>query len=322
MAPRMTSDQKLEELAEIASNAEAHRDLIRTRLGDRNGYVVSRAARLVGEAGWRDWTDALLEVFERSMHDPIKRDPGCHAKLAVIDALGELSYFDTEPFLSAAHHRQLEPSFGPPVDTAVSLRVNAAMGLSRVGYGELLFELAALLNDPEPAARIGVTQVLESHGGEGCELLLHMKIHGGDPETDVIAECIGSLMRIAPERSIELIGRFLANDDAFLAQTAALALGESRQPEAWPLLHEHYAAIYEQSAKADLLLPIALTRHDDALEHLLDEVGEGAPAIALAAVEAMRIFVGDDDVTKRLEAVVRERGEERVSAALASILEA
>jgi HEAT repeat protein len=317
MAGRRTSDEKLDELAGFAADPEDHVERIRAYLGDKNNYVVSRAVRLVSDAGWRDLTEALLEVFERFVHDPVKRDPGCHAKLAVIDALSELSYYGEEPFLTAARHRQPEPAFGPPVDTAVSLRVNAAMGLAQAGYRDLLFELAALLNDPEPAARIGVMKVLEYNGGEGCELMLRMKLHGGDPEPDVMAECISTLMRIAPERSVEVVGRMLGDADAFLAQTAALALGESRLPEAWPLLREHYGTVFDPTEKADLLLPMALTRQDEAISLLLDEVSEGATPLAVAAVDAMRIFVGDDAVTKQLEAMVRERGDARVSDAFA-----
>ena len=45
---------------------------------------------------------------------------------------------------------QKEGSFGPPVDVAAELRGVCALGLVKIGYGDVLVELTDLLADVEP----------------------------------------------------------------------------------------------------------------------------------------------------------------------------
>lgn len=57
--------------------------------------------------------------------------------------------------------------------------------------------------------------------------MLRLKALVGDEEPGVVAECLAGLMRLAPERSFDLIEQFLEKSDPFLRQAALLALGEA-----------------------------------------------------------------------------------------------
>ncbi len=301
--------EELEALRVWADEPEVYRSEVLASLAGRKGFVAGRAAEIVGAAGWGEAESALLDAYARFEVDPIKRDPGCNGKRAIVEALNQLACREADVFLRAARTRQLEPSWGPPVDTAVSLRVAGVAGLARLSDGAFLFEAAALLNDPEEAARIGVVEVIDYFGGEGAELLLHMKVLAGDEELEVLAECFAALMRVNPERSLPLVARHLDHAEAYLVESAALAIAESRSEGAFRALAGHYEANRFDAGAAAFLLPISLTRRDEAFDFLLELIAEANEAVADEALAALEIHAANDALVERIEAAVAERGE-------------
>src|SRR5262249_61044298 len=116
---------------------------------------------------------------------------------------------------------------GGPVAAAVESRGSCALGLVRRGYRAALLELADLLADPEPLARISAARAIASRGGEDALPLLRLKARAGDAEPRVSAECLSALMRLAPARSLPFVAGFLQAQDPTVAEGAAPGPGES-----------------------------------------------------------------------------------------------
>ena len=310
--------EKIEALRGLAEAPDAHRDALLAYLEDPHGYVVAKAAEIVGEAGWDDCESELVDAYARLEVDPVKRDPGCKAKASIADALNRLGSQEAELFRRAARHRQLEPSWGPPIDTAVPLRINGAAGLARLSDRDFLFEAATLLNDAEPNARIGIVEVIDYFGGDGAELLLRMKVLAGDAEPEVLAECFAGLMRVSPDRSLDLVAGALGSDDDYLVESAALAIAESRSEAGFLALKRHYEANRFEASAAAMLLPISLTRHEAAFEFLLELIAEGPPAIAHESLTALEIHASNDSLVRSVAQAVAARGEPDLSAVFRS----
>jgi hypothetical protein len=308
--------EKLEALQGYAMEPQANRAALFGLIAERQGFVVGKAAEIIGEAGWDDAEAQLLEAYARFEVEPIKRDPGCNGKLALVDALNQLGCHETDVFRRAVRTRQLEPSWGPPVDTAISLRLSGAAGMARLSDSDFLFEAAALLNDTEPAARIGIVEVLDYFGGDGAELLLRMKVLAGDEDLEVMAECLAGLMRVNPERSLPVVAGFLEHAEAYVVESAALAIAESRSESAFLALTHHYEANRFEASAAAFLLPISLTRHEAAFDFLLDLIGDASTATALESLAALEIHAANEALVERIGSAVAERGEPELSDAL------
>src|SRR5205085_624790 len=127
-----------------------------------------------------------------------------------------------------------------PTDTAVELRGTCALGLVRIGHRETMTELVRLLVDPSPVARVAAIRAIAYSERDEGALLLRLKALTGDREPEVTAECFTALAKLAPEKSIPFIGEFLAAAEDVIAESAALALGETRRREAFDLLRERW----------------------------------------------------------------------------------
>ncbi len=107
----------------------------------------------------------------------------------------------------------------------------------RLNYRDVLLLLVDLLADEEKPARVAAAQALGATGAAAAIPLLRFKVHAGDSEPEVIAECFNALIGMAPADSIPFVAGFLTppprqkGDDA-IQEAATLALGESRRPEA------------------------------------------------------------------------------------------
>ncbi len=319
MAKRKKLEEKLADLARFAEAPSDHREEITAHLQDKSNVVVAKAVDIVADADFQHLREELAALFDTFMKDPLKRDPGCHVKLAVVKALTLFSHWDGEIFLAAVRHKQMEPSWGPPIDTAVNLRIEAALALVRINYSDVLFEIADLLMDLEPTVRAGAAEVLETLGGESAELILRLKLLGGETEADVLAQCMSSLMHIAPERSLSFIGAFLDDPDPFLAESAALAIGDSRAEAAFALLRRACEARVRGEERQMLLLPIALTRLPEAVDFLLERLDSEGMDLAKMIVEALRIYSGDEALGARIGAAVTRRGNRELTACYEAI---
>jgi len=278
--------KKLEE-GPISDNAIRE---IRQALSGASSVLAARAARAVAKLGSLDLAPDLMAVFNRCLQNPVKTDPGCRAKIAAVEALNALDCPEADIFLRGIHHIQMEPSYGPPVDTADYLRAACAFGLYRIGHPGLLCEMVSLLVDREPVARCAAIKVLTELGRESSEMLLRLKVLQGDKEPKVLGDCFNALMAIAPARSLQFVAQFLPADDTAVAEEAALAIGNSRLKDAYVLLHDFLERSVQPIFKRTLFLAIALTRCEEAFLLLLGIVRDENPDNAAAAVQALSIY--------------------------------
>jgi HEAT repeat protein len=193
-----------------------------------------------------------------------------------------------------------------PVDTAVALRAGAAAGLAQRGNPGAAVEIAELLADAEWPARAGAARALALCGQAAAEPLLRYKVRTGDPEPQVLGECLRALLAVNPD-ALPFVAKLLHEEDAALAEQAALAIGESRLEGAFEALSGFVAAEPLRERRIVALVAIALLRRDVALDYLIAHVAGSDAATAKAAVEALAIYRHDSRVRERVIVAARER---------------
>ncbi len=309
MPRRPTLEERLAWLSALIDEPDAGmvRRQLAKALGDRSCHLVAKAATISAELGLEELAGELEEAFDRFMVEPSRTDKGCVAKSAIVKALVDLEMTADEVYLRGVRHRQPEPSFGGPVDTAVTLRGSSAEGLLIAGHPDLGLEMTDLLADPETPARIAAARVLAASGRIEAEPLLRLKAHLGDPEPEVTTEALAGLLAKAPRRSLPFAAGFLASEDSGVVAAAALALGESRLEEAVPLLARRYERGADRRLEQTLLIAISMLRREPGLEHLLAMVKDADQGRAIQALVALAIHRGDEAVRERVEAALSSR---------------
>jgi HEAT repeat protein len=170
-----------------------------------------------------------------------------------------------------------------------------------------------LLVDRETEARLGAVKALAINGGEAGVLLLKLKVHTGDQEPEVIAECFAGLLAAAPERSLSLVAGYVDSEDEALAEAAILALGESKDERAFEILKEKWQRTVGGPLRPVLLVAMALSRLEPAIAYLLSIVAEANPRTAAQAIEALASYRSSERVRSGLEEIVRQRHQQVVS---------
>ncbi len=302
---------------EAAESPAARAKALRHALGNRNNYIVAKAADLVRELSLAELTPDLLAAFDRFFVDPAKSDPQCWAKDAISRALAALDCQDADVFLRGMRHIQLEPVWGGSADTATNLRATCAMALVQcrsMGDHELLSNLIELLGDKEKSVRAEAARAIGQAGSRQAALLLRLRAVLADDEPEVLGACFSGILSIEGTGAIPWLGRFLKRGDNIAAE-AALAIAQDRSPEAFRVLREKFESIQagfpgagkrqvrnfehvDDLARARgrvedepwfcsvLLSAIALTRQDEAQAFLFDLVRTES-AEAEGAVEAI-----------------------------------
>ncbi len=309
MSRRPSLEDRLARLSELLAEPDAgiaRRELAKS-LGDRSNHLVGKAAKITAELGFDELAGELAEAFDRFMVEPVRTDKGCVAKSAIVGALVALDVRQDEVYLRGVRHRQPEPAYGGPVDTAVQLRASSAEGLMIALHPDLALEMTELLVDPETPVRVAAARVLAASGRTEAEPLLRLKAHLGDKEPEVTSEALAGLLAMAPRRSLPFVARFLASDDAAVVEAAALALGESRLEEAVPLLSRRYERGADRRLEQTLLIAISMLRREPGLAHLLSMVEDGHQGCAVQALVALAIHRGDDAVRERTAAALASR---------------
>jgi HEAT repeat protein len=317
MAKLTSIEDRLAELSRLAKSLESAetRKQLRKHLASKSSPIVARAAQIIARIEDHDFGPELIQAFHRFLIDPTKTDKGCLAKCAVVKALLAADCDDEELFRKGVRHIQLEPTWGGRADTAAQLRALCGLGLVQVGSRAAMDELAALLADEESDARIGAAAAL-GHCGPTATPLLRFKLLSGDNEAAVLAECLTSLMKVAPSDSFQFVSSFVDLEYPFLYEHAGLTLAESKLPGVFELLKNKWTATFDREFKKSLLLPMAITRSEEAREFLISVIESGELGMATAAIAAMRIFAGDDSLRSRLERAIEGPNQKELSAAV------
>jgi HEAT repeat protein len=195
----------------------------------------------------------------------------------------------------------MEPVWGGRQDTAVELRGLCADALVKFFHPDVTDELALLLADPEKGARAAAARSIGDSGRRDGVPLLKYKIRIGDPEPEVLTECIASLLRVSQDA--DFVAPLLSSDDPAMAESAALAFGEARIDGTEPLL---IAAAEDAPEKKVLYLALAMMRTKAAIDHLLSVI-ERDEWDAGAAIEALQIYRHDTVLMARIEEIRSSR---------------
>jgi len=287
---------------------------LRKALGQRNNFLVAKAAELVREfiheSSATDLTPELLSAFDRFFDDPVKNDPQCWAKNAISRTLAAMELQDETIFLRGMRHIQMEPVWGGQSDTAGTLRATCALALVQcrsLTERDLLAHLIELLGDKDKTVRVEVVRAIEQVGSTSASLLLRLRaVLGSDKsaadEPEVLGACYGGILRIEGLSAIRWVRRFLIAADDNAAE-AALAIAGTHSPEAFEILRESFGKAPDPWWRSVLLSAIALTRQDAALEFLLELVRKES-LDAEPAIEAFLRSMPSQELIKRMEKLV------------------
>lgn len=322
MAKAPSIEDRLAEVATLAKSPDTPkaRKQLRKHVASKTSLIVAKTAEIIAHIEDHDFTPDLIAAFHRFMIDPAKTDKGCAAKTAIVKALLAADCDDEELFRIGIRHVQHEPTWGGRSDTAAPLRALCGLGLVQVGSPDAMNELAALLADREVDARIGAAGALGQCGPTAAPLL-RFKVLTGDEEPAVLAECLTGLMALSSSASSEFVAGFVDPKYPLLYEHAALALAESRLPGVFELLKEKWTATFDREFKQTLLLPIALTRSEEARDFLISVLETGEVRMATAAIATLGIYCEDATMRKRAEEAIDGPNKAQLLAALRRVFE-
>jgi HEAT repeat protein len=309
-AARTTPDEKLDALNAIdpAADRSVQNAALQKALEDKHFRVVAKGATLCGERSLVERMPDLLSAYARFLKDPVKRDPKCIAKQAIARALVTLGCLDIPFFREGIRYKQLEPVWGGTADSAVDVRCSCAMGLVVTGYPRALPEITELLNDADARARAGAARAISCGNPREAEPLLRFKVLSGDAEPEVIGECFTGLLIIAPNECLPFVAGFLSGRDDAVRDFAALALGESRHPEALQYLRAAWDDVFvTPEVRAVLIRSAALLRTDAAFDWLVSIVEHESRAHADIAVDALSVYERNTKLSERVQAALAKR---------------
>ncbi|MDB4966126.1 MAG: uncharacterized protein JWN44_1815 [Myxococcales bacterium] len=252
-------------------------------LRSKRAPVAARAARLVREHRIDGLEAELKDAFDRFMRDPVKSDPGCQAKLAVLEALDYGESMDSAPFVRAVGHVQLE---GAP-DTAGGVRARGVLALARMGYADFDLIVAQLLTDRLTAVRHAALEGLAHRGDRAGAALAQLKISVGDDEPVVTLAAMSALLVLAPEWALAELRAIVGGKDAEARELAAVTLGQSRTDGALSVLLSALERCIRSEDREALLRGIGLHRSERALDAMLAVIAEAGPVDAKVAIESL-----------------------------------
>ena len=309
----------LNAVREDLQSPHAHK-LLRESLGDRSNHVIGRAADVIGETADQSFIDDLLPAYDRLMDNPLKTDPGCLGKTAIVRTLLTLQYDVAEFYRRGIEYRQLEPIWSTSIDpadkskdTASELRGTCAAGLVLCASGlEVLNRCAVLLTDRWDDARLGAARAIGMlRQAEGAPLM-RLKLLTGDKNPEVIGECCASLLQLDCGEGVSFVVRFLRSQRAEVCVQAALALGASRLPGTFEPLRQAWEHQREPAVRESLLMCIGLLRSSEASDFLLSLIESNRLGAAPDAIKALKAFGKSVELRQRIEATVNATGNDRL----------
>jgi hypothetical protein len=218
-----------------------------------------------------------------------------------------MDYREHAPFLRGLRHRQMEPSFGPPVDTAIPLRGICALALAACNdltRSQTFRHLIDPLTEKEAAVRVEGSRAIAALDGEEAALMLRLKARLGDEEPSVIGQVFDSLLEVERENGLAFVADFLRSENEDLQAEAALSVGSSRLPAGVDLLLEELPRVKKQTLRDVVLRGLSASRQSRAIEFLLGLVTQES-GDAMGALDALSMHRGSAAVREPVEAAVR-----------------
>ena len=316
-------DQKLDALLELRDAADASERLMRLRkaLCDRSNYYVAKAAALVAEFSLTALIPDLIATFDHFLEGGAKFDPQCWGKQAIAEALAELGHDQPAVFVKGSAHVQMEPVFGGKEDTAIRLRGACTLALVQCKWSEyeLLTHLVNILADAEKGVRMEAIRAIGQCTARDAALLLRVKANAGDPEPEVIGQCLATLLEIDAENQLDYVRHFLhAEED--LRFEALVALSECRDPRAVNALVDVINRDEHRAIRHEIFQVLGRSRHKHAADFLLNAIQTGNTTDAAASIGAVLQGPARESLRVRVTEIVRQRGTAVLTKQLATIL--
>lgn len=318
MAPRTSVDERLRAAQKLRdeSDPELLRKGISTALKDRTGLVVAEAAKLIRAAELQGFETELLTAWELMLVNPLKTDPGCTAKTAIVEALSQLEYDEPEFYQNAIRYRQLEPSWGGREDSAVNVRGAAAFAIARSGRQGIVVKLTKLVemlvNEESRNGQVFAVQAIADTGRDEAIPVLRLRFGMGPPFAEVLGACMTGLLGLAPETSIPLVAgclkQCLVTGNNELLQEAAVALGECGRAEAVSALISAWKLTGEPGIQESLLTSIGLSREATGIDFLISlfNSDQTEAEIALNALGPVCVY---PDIKEKVREAVNRMGD-------------
>ena len=284
-------------------------------LAHPSAVVVTMAADLAGERELSALTPELVAALARLYENATEADPTCAGKIACATALDTLNYTDKAPFLHGAFFIQMQPAWGGPVDVATGLRVRCILALARFGGLDVLMVLAEALSDEHEAVRGAAAQSLAFCGEPAGAAMALQKIRAGDKDPAVTADALGALITLRPVDGLQRAGTLLQSRTPGLRPFVRLILGQSRLPDALPLLTRELTGLVNPAERREAFVAIGLLRTANSVAFLLDcvrgsPIADASAAIAALATQsqadAMRESIATAANGRNLDATIRE----------------
>ena len=275
-----------------------------------SNHVIAKAAQLICESKRSDLCDDLARAFDRLLQQPAKRDKGGSALTALAKSLAMLDYQDADCFARGSVHIQMEPVYGGKVDVADHMRGWCAQGLAQTGDPDALTHIARLLADPCSQTRKAAIQAVEITGRADVGIpLLNFKINQGDPNPQVIGQCVTAIFNLTNETGLHWIKPMLANPDSAVVEQVLLAMGQSRLEGLCQCLQDYYEQTLEADLQKTTLLSLAMLRTDQSLTFLTNLVEDGSTRAAEQAIDSLGIYSYDNQLGDNIASICRDRGD-------------
>jgi hypothetical protein len=259
---------------------------LRKALESKYSLVAAKAARIAGDALVLELAEPLASTLARFLAKP-ETDKGCLASTALARALVNLDRDDADLYRRGMKHVQMEGAWGGSIDVAAEFRAVCAMGLANSRDPRKLQPMVELLADREWPARAGALKAIAVVGSEAASLLLRYKALLGDPEPDVLSECLAGLLSVDGAEALPLVGRIAESRDRDTSEAAVMALGASRRADAVEWLKARFARVADAEAKKILILALASARTETAIDFLLELVRTASLPTATIAASAL-----------------------------------
>jgi HEAT repeat protein len=292
---------------------------VRRALGSENNYLVAKAARIVADYSLAGLLPEVLAAFDRFFVDPVKNDPQCWAKNALVKTLVKLECRDATVYLRGLRHTQDEPVWGGQSDTAGSLRGTCTRALvvcEGLNNIDLLNILLEPLLDQDKAVRMEAARAMGQVGGASAALLLKLRILLRKEDPEVLGACFSALLGMEHSDrpgTISLVADFLdAGEEA--AAEAAFALAETHDPAALTALIDRRRKGADTWFGSVLDHAIVLTRLHEGMDYLLGVIEKDVRQAA-SALEAISRVHNSAEVRARVALSVTRSKSERVQLA-------
>jgi HEAT repeat protein len=301
-------EQQLADLNDLADQ-NCTPELI-AALSHRSNLILAKAAQIAAHNRCHEVIPQLVVAFEHLCSgDPVKLDKGCWGKTAIIKALFELDFEEEAFYRPILKYRQIEPAWGESEDTAAEVRATAVLGLAASNPRRMVIDLIDLLQDSESQVRLAAAQAIGSLSSDASEAVLRQKALSGDKSPEVIGECFSALLEMAPRESPEFVARFLKGRRDAVPEFAALALGESKIPEAIQELEKHWKECRLSPDSREMVIrALSLARTEQAFNVLFQILTEEENAVR-QVVRALAIYRHDERIRSDIEMRVKNVGD-------------